>query len=59
MNQYTIDRNRVVVHGMGVGGQMAFRLGFRARDVVRGHGGEVVLDRSPMGGLRAIVRLPA
>ena len=30
-----------------------------ARDVVRGHGGEVLLDRSPMGGLRAIVRLPA
>jgi two-component system osmolarity sensor histidine kinase EnvZ len=30
-----------------------------ARDVVRGHGGEVLLDRSPWGGLRAIVRLPA
>jgi two-component system osmolarity sensor histidine kinase EnvZ len=30
-----------------------------ARDVVRGHGGEVILDKSPMGGLRAIVRLPA
>ncbi len=29
-----------------------------ARDVARGHGGEVTLDRSPMGGLRAIVRLP-
>jgi two-component system osmolarity sensor histidine kinase EnvZ len=30
-----------------------------ARDVARGHGGDVTLDRSPMGGLRAIVRLPA
>ncbi len=28
------------------------------RDVVRAHGGEVVLDRSPMGGLRATMRLP-
>ena len=30
-----------------------------ARDVVRGHGGDVVLDKSPLGGLRAIVHLPA
>lgn len=29
-----------------------------ARDVARGHGGDIVLARSPMGGLRAIVRLP-
>ncbi|MET0273725.1 MAG: ATP-binding protein [Phenylobacterium sp.] len=29
-----------------------------ARDVARGHGGDIVLDRSPMGGLRATVRLP-
>ena len=29
-----------------------------ARDVARGHGGEVTLDRSFMGGLRAVVRLP-
>ena len=33
---YTTDRTRVVAHGMGVGGQMAFYLGFAARDVVRG-----------------------
>jgi S1-C subfamily serine protease/acetyl esterase/lipase len=33
---YTIDRRRVVAHGMGVGGQMAFYLGFHARDLVRG-----------------------
>jgi len=29
-----------------------------ARDVARGLGGDVLLDRSPLGGLRAIVRLP-
>jgi two-component system osmolarity sensor histidine kinase EnvZ len=29
-----------------------------ARDVARGHGGDIVLARSPMGGLRAVVRLP-
>ena len=29
-----------------------------ARDVARGHGGEVTLDRSPLGGLRAVLRLP-
>ena len=30
-----------------------------ARDVARGHGGDVVLSQSPQGGLRAEVRLPA
>ena len=30
-----------------------------ARDVARSHGGELSLDRSPMGGLRAVMRLPA
>jgi len=29
-----------------------------ARDVVRGHGGDVILGASPLGGLRATVRLP-
>ena len=29
-----------------------------ARDVARGHGGDITLDRSPMGGLRATLRLP-
>ena len=29
-----------------------------ARDVARGHGGDVTLDRSPLGGLRAVVHLP-
>jgi two-component system osmolarity sensor histidine kinase EnvZ len=30
-----------------------------ARDIARSHGGDIVLEDSPMGGLRAIVRIPA
>ena len=33
---YTIDRTRVVAHGMGKGGEMAFYVAFQARDVFRG-----------------------
>ncbi|HUZ12842.1 MAG TPA: ATP-binding protein [Caulobacteraceae bacterium] len=40
-------------NGKGVGLGLAI-----ARDVARGHGGEVTLDRSPLGGLRAVLRLP-
>jgi two-component system osmolarity sensor histidine kinase EnvZ len=29
-----------------------------ARDVARGHGGDVTLDASPLGGLRAVMHLP-
>ncbi len=29
-----------------------------ARDVVRGHGGDLTLERSALGGLRALIRLP-
>jgi two-component system osmolarity sensor histidine kinase EnvZ len=29
-----------------------------ARDVARGHGGDVTLTKSPLGGLRAVMRLP-
>ncbi|HYT92400.1 MAG TPA: PDZ domain-containing protein, partial [Gemmataceae bacterium] len=36
MGRYTIDRQRVVAHGMGVGGQMAVYLGFSSRDLIRG-----------------------
>jgi serine protease Do len=36
MGEYTIDKSRVVVHGLGRGGQMAYYLGFQARDVFRG-----------------------
>src|SRR5262249_41416849 len=34
--RYTIDRQRIVTHGMGVGGQMAIYMGFNNRDLVRG-----------------------
>jgi serine protease Do len=36
MKQWTVDPRRVVVHGMGVGGQMALHLGMNDRDLVRG-----------------------
>jgi S1-C subfamily serine protease/dienelactone hydrolase len=36
MAQYTIDKERVLVHGMGLGGQMCFYLGFHNRALVRG-----------------------
>lgn len=29
-----------------------------ARDIARGHGGDITLARSPMGGLRAVIHLP-
>jgi serine protease Do len=34
--EYAIDRQRIVTHGMGVGGQMAIYLGLTERDLVRG-----------------------
>lgn len=36
MKEFTIDRQRVVAHGLGQGGQMAFYVGFNARELVRG-----------------------
>jgi len=36
LGQYTIDRQRIVAHGSGIGGQMAYYLGFNARDQIRG-----------------------
>ena len=36
VEEYSVDRQRVVAHGLGVGGQMAYYLGFHARDLVRG-----------------------
>ncbi len=29
-----------------------------ARDIARSHGGDIILDQSPQGGLRAVLRLP-
>jgi poly(3-hydroxybutyrate) depolymerase len=34
--RYTIDPKRVIAHGQGVGGQMAYYLGINKREVVRG-----------------------
>jgi S1-C subfamily serine protease/predicted esterase len=36
LSTYTIDHQRVIAHGMGTGGQMAFYMGFHARDTIRG-----------------------
>lgn len=36
LGQYTIDRQRIVAHGIGTGGQMAYYLGFNARQLIRG-----------------------
>ena len=36
IGQYTIDKQRIVAHGAGIGGQMAYYVGFNARDLVRG-----------------------
>jgi two-component system osmolarity sensor histidine kinase EnvZ len=30
-----------------------------ARDIARSHGGDITLDDSPLGGLRAVIRIPA
>jgi S1-C subfamily serine protease len=35
-SNYTVDQRRFVAHGMGVGGEMAFYLGFQARALFRG-----------------------
>lgn len=45
LNQYTIDRHRIVAHGMGQGGLMAFYVGFNARDLFRG----VAAVAAPLG----------
>ena len=46
-----LDPSRRNVKGVGLGLAIA-------RDVARAHGGDVTLDRSPLGGLRAVMRLP-
>jgi serine protease Do len=35
-DSYSVDRRRIVAHGMGLGGEMAFYLGFNARALIRG-----------------------
>jgi S1-C subfamily serine protease len=36
LTKYTLDQQRIVAHGLGVGGQMGIYLGFNARDLIRG-----------------------
>ena len=49
---YRLDSSRNLQTG-GVGLGLTI-----ARDVMRSHGGDLTLDRSPLGGLRALIRLP-
>ncbi|MCE2509742.1 MAG: HAMP domain-containing protein [Alphaproteobacteria bacterium] len=49
---YRLDTSRNRETG-GIGLGLAI-----SRDIIRGHGGEIALDDSPLGGLRAQIRLP-
>jgi two-component system osmolarity sensor histidine kinase EnvZ len=49
---HRLDSGRTLASG-GVGLGLAI-----ARDIARGHGGDIILGDSTMGGLRAVVRLP-
>jgi serine protease Do len=45
-DNYTVDRRRILAHGMDQGGEMAFALGFRSRGLFRG----VATSGSALGG---------
>lgn len=50
---HRLDESRNLEHG-GAGLGLAI-----ARDIVRSHGGEIEFQKSPLGGLRALVSLPS
>jgi two-component system osmolarity sensor histidine kinase EnvZ len=53
------DRRESVFRAYETHGSGGTGLGLTiARDIVRAHGGEIVLEDSPLGGLRARIRLP-
>ena len=53
------DRRESVFRPFETGARGGTGLGLTiARDIVRAHGGDIELQASPMGGLRARVRLP-
>lgn len=55
----TPDRRESVFRPFESGAAGGTGLGLTiARDIVRAHGGEIVLEESPLGGLRARIRLP-
>lgn len=49
---FRLDESRNLDHG-GVGLGLTI-----ARDIARGHGGDIVLEPSPLGGLRVVIKLP-
>jgi S1-C subfamily serine protease/predicted esterase len=50
--EYTVDRQRVVAHGLGMGGQFAYYLGFNLRDWFRGVAvANAALNSQPREGL--------
>lgn len=49
---FRLDEGRSAKEGVGLGLSIV-------REVARSHGGDVVLDTAPMGGLRAVLKLPA
>ncbi len=50
---HRLESGRTLTQGGGVGLGLAI-----ARDIARGHGGDITLGESQLGGLRAVVRLP-
>ena len=50
---YQRDEARTLEEGFGTGLGLAI-----ARDIARSHGGDIQLSQSPLGGLRASVRVP-
>ncbi len=53
------DRRESVFRPFASGAAGGTGLGLTiARDIVRAHGGEIVLEDSPLGGLRARIMLP-